>query len=265
MIDIHAHILPGLDDGAQDLETSLQMARIAAADDISQIIATPHVISTVFPNSREQILEAANQLRQALQQQKIPLELFPGGEYRLEADLPKRLQKGEILTLNDGGKYLLVELPNNVLPPFFEEVIYDIQLQGVTPIIAHPERNQVIMEKPKILKQLTDRGILAQITAASVIGDFGKEIKKSSWQLIKQGSIHFIASDAHYHSGKRSPKLSEAYAEIKKQAGEQTAQNLFIENTGRVINGLAPIKASDPPPNRGWSQKIKTLGKFGRK
>jgi len=252
LIDIHAHILPGLDDGAKDLEISLEMARVAAADGIRQIIATPHVISEGFPNRREQIMAALLHFRQALQQEQIPLEILPGGEYRLEADLPRRLKQGEIVTLNDCGCYRLIELPGSILPPFFEQVMYEIQLQGITPIIAHPERNQVIMENPKILKELTDRGILAQITAASMIGDFGKETKKSAWQLIKQGSAHFIASDSHYHSGRRSPRLSDAFAEVRKQAGEQTAPNFFNQNPGRVISGLALEKISPPESSRSW-------------
>lgn len=261
MIDIHAHILPGLDDGARDLEIALQMARAAVADNIRQMIVTPHVISEAFPNRREQILQAMHHLQQEMQQQRIPLELFPGGEYRLEADLPKKLQNGEILSLNDGGQYLLIELPNSVLPPFFEQVLYDIQLQGVTPIIAHPERNLVIMEDPRILKKLTDRGMLVQITAASLVGNFGKDVKKSAWQLTKQGSAHFIASDTHYHSGRRSPLLSEAYNEIKKKLGEQMAQILLIENPGRVINRLGLNKMPELSPRLNWSQKLKNLGR----
>lgn len=256
MIDIHAHILPGLDDGAQDMETSLQMARNAAADGIKQIIATPHVISTGFPNSREKIMEAVFSLRQALQQENIPLELFPGGEYRLEADLPQRIQQGQVLTLNDSSRYILIELPSSVLPPFFERVMYDIQLQGLTPIIAHPERNQVIMEKPQLLQRLTERGILAQITATSVTGDFGRGIKKSAWQIIKQGSAHFIASDAHHHRGRRSPKLSAAWAEVKKQTGEQAARRLINENPARVVAGLELEKQSTFEPRSSWHQKL---------
>lgn len=265
LIDIHSHILPGLDDGAQDLEVSLEMARAAAADGISKIIATPHVISDDFPNDREKIMEALYLFRQTLQQEKIPLEILPGGEYRLEADLPQRLKSGEIITLNDKGSYLLVELPGTILPPFFEQVMYEIQLQGVTPIIAHPERNFVIMENPRIIKEMTDRGILAQITAASIIGDFGKDIKKSAWQLIKQGSAHFIASDSHYYKGRRSPKLSEAAAEIKKQLGEQAVLFFFHENPNCIESGYALEQIAQPLPNLSFRQRIKAWGRSNRK
>lgn len=261
MIDIHSHILPGLDDGAPDLDVSLEMARAAAADGISKIIATPHVISDGFPNDREKILEALQGLRQALIKEQIPVDVLPGGEYRLEPDLPQRLKRGEILTLNDNGSYLLIELPATILPPFFEQVAYEIQLQGVTPIIAHPERNYVIMENPGIIKDLTDRGMLAQITAASITGDFGKDIKKSAWQLIKQGSAHFVASDSHYYKGRRSPRLSEALHEIKKHSSEQTARAFFYENPASVISGQALEKTTQPIKSQNWRQKIKSLGK----
>ena len=238
------------------------MARAAAADGITQMIATPHVISTSFPNSREQIMAAVISLRKELQQQQIPLEIFPGGEYRLEADLPQRIQQGRVLTLNDSTRYILIELPSSVLPPFFERVMYDIQLQVVTPIIAHPERNQVIMENPLILQSMTERGILAQITATSITGEFGKNIKKSSRQLIKQGSAHFIASDAHYHSGRRSPKLSAARAELKKQFGDELARCFVDENPARVMAGQELEKMPTYKVRFSWRQK---LGLFGTK
>lgn len=265
MIDIHSHILPGLDDGAPNLEISLEMARAAAADGISKIIATPHVISDGFPNDREKILSALHTLRLAIQEEQIPVEVLPGGEYRLEPDLPQRLKRGEVLTLNDNGSFLLIELPGTVLPPFFEQVTYEIQLQGVTPVIAHPERNYVIAEKPEIMKAMTDRGILAQITAASITGDFGKDTKKSAWQLIRQGSAHFVASDSHYYKGRRSPKLSEAASEVKKQSGEQTMRAFFYENPDCIVRGQALKKASQPMEQLNWLQKLKSLGRSNRR
>ena len=248
MIDIHTHILPGLDDGAQDLEAALQMAQAAAADGIDRIIATPHVITGSFDYSREQILTAVNQLNAEITARQIPVQILPGGEYRLEADLPARLRAGNVLTLNDSRAYLLVELPSSLLPPDYERFIYDIQVQGIIPIIAHPERNKVIMKNPAILKKMTDRGIMAQLTTASVTGDFGKEIHKCARQLIEQGSVQFLASDAHTHEGHRSLNLSGARDTIKKDYGDVYAQVLVEENPSRLINGrdLRP----QPPPTK---------------
>lgn len=257
MIDIHAHILPGLDDGARDLETALQMARVAAADGIKKVIATPHVITGTYENSRSEILAAVNSFNQELRQQQIALEVLPGAEYRLEANLPQRLRSGEVLTLNEHTPYLLVELPAAVLPPDFERVMYEIQLQGVIPIIAHPERNHVIMEKPSILQELTARGILAQITATSVTGDFGSKIRQASFRLIKQGSVQILASDAHHHEGRRSPQLSAARAEIKKQAGDAYAYGLTAGNPSRIITGLDLEPNVIVQPRMSWSERIK--------
>lgn len=237
MIDIHTHILPGLDDGAQDLEAALLMARAAAADGIDRIIATPHVISGSFDYSREQILTAVKELNAEITARQIPVQILPGGEYRLEADLPARLQAGDVLTLNDSRAYLLVELPSSLLPPDYERFIYDIQVQGIIPIIAHPERNKVIMKNPAILKKLTDRGIMAQLTSASVTGEFGKEIQKCSRQLIEQGSVQFLASDGHSHEGRRSLNLSAACDAVKKPYGDEYARILVEENPSRLING----------------------------
>ena len=237
MIDIHTHILPGLDDGARDIEHALRMAQAAAADGITRIIATPHVISGGFDYSREQILAAVSELNAEITARQIPVQILPGGEYRLEADLPARLRAGSVLTLNDSRAYLLVEMPATLLPPDYERVLYEIQLQGVTPVIAHPERNQVIMKNPEILKKMTERGILAQLTSASITGEFGKEIQKCSRQLIEQGSIQFLASDAHTYKGRRSPRLSAARDAVNKQYGIDYARALVEDNPARLLTG----------------------------
>ncbi len=256
MIDIHTHILPGLDDGAPDLETAVQMALIAAEDGITQMIATPHVISDVYPNSREQIIMAVGQLSQELKQRQIPLEILPGAEYRLEVDLASRLQSGEVITLNDGSPYLLIELPATVLPPDYERVIYDLQLQGVTPIIAHPERNRAIMQQPQIFQALTGRGIMAQLTASSLTGGFGKEVRRASLQLLKQGSIQVIASDTHHSDGVRCPRLSAACTEITKQAGKDLTRCLVEENPRRIMNGLTLENLPLNKPRLAWNQRF---------
>lgn len=256
MIDIHTHILPGLDDGARDLEQALQMASAAAREGIIRIIATPHVISGSFDYSREQILAATAALNEEINARQIPVQILPGGEYRLEADLPERLRDGSALTLGDSRAYLLVEMPAALLPPDYERVLYEIQLQGVTPVIAHPERNQVIMKNPAILHKLSERGILAQLTSASVTGEFGKETQKCSCRLIEQGSIQFLASDAHTHEGRRSPRLTEARDYIVKSYGRDYAQALVQDNPERLLSG----RGLSPPPQLtkpSWLQRLR--------
>jgi len=246
MIDIHTHILPGLDDGARDLEAALQMARAAANDGIRCVIATPHVITGTFENERGQILAAVDELNTAISARQIPVQILPGGEYRLEADLPDRLRAGNVLTLNDNRAWLLVELPASLLPPDYERTLYNIQLQGVTPIIAHPERNQVIIKHPEILKKMSERGILAQLTSASITGSFGKEVQKCSRRLIEQGSIQFLASDAHSYKGHRGLGLTAAREMIGKHYGEDYARALVEDNPACILNG----QSLSPQPQR---------------
>lgn len=141
MIDIHVHILPELDDGARNLEDALEMAGQACADGISAVVATPHVVSGLYPNARETILEAVEHFSAIIEQRGIPLKIMPGAEYRLEPDLPDRLAGGELLTLNNSGRHLLVELPASHIPQYTDRVIYELLLQGVVTVIDHPERN----------------------------------------------------------------------------------------------------------------------------
>lgn len=236
MIDLHTHILAGLDDGSKNMAESLSMARVAREDGIHTIVATPHVLQGVFDNDKNKILAAVRTLNQNLQEQDIAVNILPGAEYYLEADLPLKLSQGELLTINDNGRYLLVELPSAFIPEYTAQVLYEIQLQGVTPIIAHPERNAGFARQPDILQELISRGVLAQITSASITGLFGKRVKKTAFSFLKQGLAHLVSSDAHSPHG-RAPLLSQAHREIEKHHGSHIAQLLVIQNPGSIIEG----------------------------
>lgn len=256
MIDLHAHIIPGIDDGARDLEQSLAMAEVAVKDDISIIVATPHVISGVFDNSKSHILQAVADLNEILASEKIPLQILPGAEYRLEPDLPRRLAAGELLTINDTGRYLLVELPAAMVPDYTGRILYDLQLQGITPIIAHPERNVGFEQDPELLQGLISRGILTQITSTSITGQFGKSVKKTALKLLQEGSAHLIASDAHSSHG-RSPVLSGAFLELENRWGTDYARTLTAENPRLIIAGL-PVETIMPAAiRRSWTRFLK--------
>lgn len=236
MIDLHSHILPGLDDGAADLKEALAMAGIAVADGITIMVATPHVETGLYDHSRETILAAVEELRGRLQENGIPLELLPGAEYRLEPDLPGRLQRGELLTINDGGRYLLVELPAALVPEYTARVFYELQLQGVTPVIAHPERNHTLTRHPSILYELVARGAVVQLTAGSFAG--GSPTAAAARALLARGCVHLVASDAH-NSHKRPPRLTEACQELEKLAGQARSAELVRGNPLRVLQGRA--------------------------
>lgn len=241
MIDIHAHILPGIDDGAADLETALQMAEIAAAGGIDAIIATPHVISGVSTYNAHDIMEAVGNLNLHINRRGIPVKILPGAEYYLEPDLPGRYAGGELLTLN-GSQYLLVELPPAQAPAYTRQVLYELQLQGLIPVIAHPERNYGFIREPEVLGGLIKRGSISQITTASLTGLFGRLIKKTAIHFLRRGWGHVIASDAH-SCQRRIPELLTAEKELKKIGGDGFCRSLLVDNPGSIAEGkpLAPL------------------------
>ena len=238
MIDIHNHILPGIDDGAQNLTISRQMARMAQDTGIKDIIATPHVIRGIFDNSRERILQGVKDLKQNLQENNIAINLWPGAEYHLEPDLVERLHRQELMTLNDTGRYLLVELPQTMVPDYTAELFFELQIAGVRPVIAHPERNQRLMENGALLEVISSCNAVLQLTAASLTGLFGSKVQKNAWALINEPYTVVTASDAHSTHG-RAPRLGEAYLEIRSRLGQETAQLLCFENPERIVRGEA--------------------------
>ncbi|MDQ0154201.1 tyrosine-protein phosphatase [Robertmurraya andreesenii] len=235
MIDIHSHILSGIDDGAKELDDSLDLARMAVQEGIHTIIATPHHKNGRYENAKPVILQRVKELNQVLEQENIPLTVLPGQEPRIYGDIIPDYENGEILTLNDGDQYLFIELPSNHVPRYTEQLLFDIQMKGLTPIIVHPERNQELMEQPDTLYQLVKKGALTQITAASVAGFFGKNIKKFSLQLIDANLTHFVSSDAHNISS-RSFKMVEALDVIEKKYGVDMIY-LFKENADLLVQG----------------------------
>lgn len=234
MIDIHTHILPGIDDGAQDLEASMKMVKHAVNEGITKIIATPHHKNGKYNNVASDIKDRVIEINKHIKELGLPIEILPGQESRIFGDILEDYEKGEILPLNQ-SKYLFIELPSNHVPRYTKKLLFDIQLAGLLPIIVHPERNSEIIEHPSILYKLVEQGAATQITASSVTGHFGKKIKKFSLQLIEAGQAHFIASDAHNLSG-RSFRLREAYAEIQKEFGNDFVY-MFQENAELVVEG----------------------------
>lgn len=246
MIDIHCHLLPGLDDGAQNIEQSLELARKAVEEGIHTVIATPHCIPEVYFNEGEAVLEKVRSLQEELRCVGIPLKVLPGMEVHLALDIPRRLGTGSALTLGNSGKYVLLEFPLSSVPSYSEQVIFEIMLKGIKPILAHPERNKEIIEEPTILYNLIDKGCLVQITSGSLIGGFGTKIQKLSSEFLKLGWVDFIASDAH-HPQKRPLVLREAFNIAASIVNENEARKLVIENPQRVINGHPILKGEVAP------------------
>lgn len=206
MIDLHCHLLPGLDDGPASVEDSLAMARAAVSAGISGVVCTPHQFDGRYANPRRRVLEAVESFRAALAREKIPLEIRPGAEVRLHPELIGRLDRGEILTYGDAGRAILVELPHEAVPPGARELIFQLRLKGLTVVLAHPERNRVFLAEPERLEEFAGGGIVLQVTADSLEGGFGPDVKKLAERILGDGFDVVVATDAHRASGRRSPR-----------------------------------------------------------
>jgi protein-tyrosine phosphatase len=235
MIDIHCHILPGVDDGARTLDDSIEMARVAVEHGIHTIVATPHHRNNNFENYREDILTKVEELNRSLEELSIPLIILPGQEIRIYGDLVTGILNQEILPINADTPYLLIELPSSNVPNYTERLLYDLQLRGFIPIIAHPERNTEIISNPEKLYNLVNNGALSQITAASIMGKFGKKIEKFSKEILQANLTHFIASDAH-NIKNRGFQMKHAYDYIDNRYGRHLI-DMFEENAEKVIKG----------------------------
>jgi protein-tyrosine phosphatase len=241
MIDIHCHILPGLDDGAKTLDDSLEMARMAVADGIQTIVATPHLfkrrmVDLKEVNNRESILQAIEMLRAKFEEESIALTLLPGCDFPLSYEALQLLEEGQALTINDSNHYLLLELPDTSFPPALDDIVFRLKSRGLTPIITHPERQFIIQEMPEKLTRLIDLGCLVQMTGNSLTGAFGHAVKKFSRKLVKKGHVHLLATDAH-STHHRPPELSAAVKELTSLVGESRAQDMVTTIPERIIQG----------------------------
>jgi len=195
--DIHCHILPGIDDGAEDLETSLAMARAAVKAGFKTLIATPHYETYCFENTREVVLAQVADFQSALDREGIPLQVLPGSEVMLGPEIPKLLVEKQLMTLRDEGKQLLVELPLHTFPLWAEAVLYEIQLQGIQTVLAHPERYQWLDRSLDWLYEYKEKGGLVQGNLGSLMGKYGGRAEKKARLMLRETLADFWGSDAH--------------------------------------------------------------------
>jgi protein-tyrosine phosphatase len=236
-VDIHCHVLPGLDDGASSWEEALAMADMAVADGIATIIATPHQLGSNAKNSGETIRATAAEFQRLLEQRRVPLRVLPGADVRIEPDLAGKIRGGEVLTLGDRRRHVLLELPHDVYVPL-ERLLDELQDAGLAGILSHPERNRGLLRQPGVLRPLVERGCLLQVTAGSLTGAFGSPVQKFASSLLEQGLVHFVASDAHGTKA-RTPLLAPAFTRVAELAGENTALDLCCRNPKAVACGEA--------------------------
>ena len=210
MIDIHSHVIPGVDDGAKNIEVSKEMLSIAAASGTDQIIATPHYCRGYYENNYSDILTSTKELNAYISsdERKIGIKVLPGQEVMIDDYTLDLYKEGIIGTLN-GTSYMLVEFPMQEMPKDGLDILYELALLGIKPILAHPERYEYIINKPSYINSFLAEGLLFQINSGSITGVFGDKVQRTAEILIKHGICNFIASDAHT-AARRKPGIKEA-------------------------------------------------------
>ena len=237
--DIHSHILPYIDDGAKSIDVAVGMAKMALSEGIKRIIATPHFDPETkniqgFLHKRENGL---NELRRKLERNQIDVEIIPGAEVYLVPGIAE-LDDLELLCIGN-TRYMLVEISFIEMPQWLDEILYKIQLRGITPILAHPERSIKISKEPQKLRPLVEKGVLLQLNASSICDTPHRELRKCTRYLIKSGMAHFIATDSHSLKS-RPPKIQEALEIVAKDYGSDTVEYM-LENA-RVLGDGGIVK-----------------------
>lgn len=254
MIDIHCHPLYGTDDGAKTFEVAVEMLKMAAGDGVTHLVATPHC------NFRYTFDAEANRAKLAELQAAVGPEpkLLPGCDFRLSYDNLGRLtQERGPYTIN-GTQYFLAEFDDHFIPSLMDNVFYDLQVAGYTPILTHPERNAVCRRKTLDLYHWVMRGCLVQVTALSYTGGFGSEAESAVERLLDLNMVHVVASDAH-DTRRRTPLLSPAWQKMADERGEELANLLFNDNPAAIIEGKplppgpAPISPEEQKLKKWWS------------
>ncbi|MDQ7988793.1 MAG: CpsB/CapC family capsule biosynthesis tyrosine phosphatase [Candidatus Dactylopiibacterium sp.] len=235
MIDIHCHLLPGVDDGPATEDESLALARACVADGIRHVVATPHVFPGRFHNDRHSIAAASEAFAARLAEHGIPLGLSYGGEVRFSVELLDLLHEDRIPFLGEcaGLRTMLLELPDALMPVGAPSLARHLVTLGVLPVLVHPERNKAIMEKPERAARLVDAGCCLQITAASIVGQFGPRVLAATDFLLREGWVSAVASDAHNLKG-RPPRMREASAALTERFGARLAQELCVSGPARL-------------------------------
>ena len=235
MIDLHCHILPGLDDGAQTLEDALAMARLATNDGIETIVATPHLFKggAALPDG-DVFSERKRELERALETERIPVSLKMGAEVHIAHTLMSELGKNRERLVVNGSVYMFVEFPSDHIYPSVRGLIFELMSAGITPIIAHPERNAVFAQKPELLYELVRMGALAQANRGSFVGLYGRTAADAVVRFLESNFIHFIASDGH-DTGTLAPILSDAARRAEFLVGREEALALVGANPQAVL------------------------------
>jgi protein-tyrosine phosphatase len=256
VIDIHSHIMPEIDDGARSIEEALEMARIAAEDGIEYMVSTPHMFNGLSANPEpSEILERVAALNEAINNPE-GLKILPGNEVHISHDIADHARNNRVMKINQQN-YMLVEFPQLTVPIGVDELFYKLLIQGVRPILVHPERNGQLQANPSTVGKFVDRGVYIQVTAMSVTGEFGPAAKATADTLLRHNCVHFLATDTH-RAKSRPPILSKGRDAAALVIGPEQAKALVEDNPRAVINGEA-LHVAPPLPFGGPGQPKKSF------
>ncbi len=240
MLDLHCHMLPGIDDGAVDLDMALSMARIAVEDGIHTVACTPHIYPGLYENTASGIVAAIESLQCELDQRGIALRLLAGADVHLEPGLSGSIKIGRVPTLA-GSRYLLLEPPHHVAPPRFEDSVFELMVAGYVPVITHPERLSWIEDHYAVFGRLVERGAWMQITSGSLTGRFGKRPRYWSEKMLDEGLVQILATDSH-HPTRRPPLLAEGRQAAANRVGGDEAERMVVSRPQGIIDDLPPAE-----------------------
>jgi protein-tyrosine phosphatase len=243
MIDLHTHLLPGIDDGSHNWEESLAMARQAIADGTTEIMVTHHILDNTYYNLEADILQKFEEMQQRLAAEKIKLKLHLACEVFYQSDMELY---HTISTFNNNGRYFLVEFPMQGIPRGVDEVFFQLILNGKIPVIAHPERNVGILKNPNRAYEFVQRGALLQMNAGSLLGKYGERVADLTTTLMNSRLIHFAGSDGH-NMDRRPLRMGETYRLVQELWGDQVATQIFFENSRLALAGNE-VKIPEPLP-----------------
>jgi len=244
MIDLHSHILPGVDDGTADSAAALELARAFVDDGVLVVACTPHILPGLYHNRGPEILIAVSNLQAALNERDIPLVLVSGADNHITPDFIDGLSSGRLLALH-ASRYVLVEPPHHSAPPLMEEFFANVLANGYVPILTHPERLSWIREKYALVERLVQQGVWMQITAGSLTGAYGTTAQYWAERMLDEGLVHILASDAH-DTSHRPPNLTAGREAAARRVGFEEAENLVFLRPRGILENVAPSELPQP-------------------
>lgn len=262
MIDLHCHILPGIDDGAPDVQVSLAMAHAYLRQGVTHVACTPHILPGLYHNTGPQIRAAVTALQERLDSEGLPLRLLTGADNHVVPDFANALRSGHLLTLGD-TRYVLVEPPHHVAPPQLDVMFFNVLVAGYVPILTHPERLTWIEHRYSLMQQLASRGVWMQITCGSLAGRFGRRARYWAERMLDEGLVHILATDAH-DPIRRPPDLVEGRDHAARRVGDREAEHLVSTRPFGIVNDISPAELPLPVPSDRVDENIEHASRTHR-